>query len=654
MRIARRFLLLFALVVLPGASESAEVIFVRSTVDSPAAQETLESAARFYGLSVRVVTNPGATNKGEGLGAAIASNQTVALVMTPRALGETHRDQLLRTVASHLPGKLPLLIVGTPSEMSPEILKEWSGGVLTGCSRIEAKRELAYRVGPRTNMTGALASIAIQTGKTSISVFAVSEPSEAEDIIRVQSAEDGTMAPVFTATTIRGQKIFWDCTGSAEAAISPVLGDTTATELRFAEIAPVLMFLKWAGGKYAWHMYRHYANLTIDDPSLREPYGFLNYAGLLNQMDKHHFHSTIAFIPWNYDRSDPSVIAVIRSRPDRFSIAIHGNNHDHKEFTDYNSKPLSVQIAALRQSLARMERFQALTGIPFDRVMVFPHSIAPEQTIRALKNYNYLATVNSNNVPMGSTNPSDPNFGLRSFTTIFAGLTSISRVSVDAGFSREYVAIQAFLENPLLFYCHHEFFERGIDAFNAVAEWVNAQESDTRWSGLGEVVRHLYLMRLRPDSDYDVATFGPDIQLENPSDGPAVFHIQRLEPDQAQLDSIVVDGYPLSFHWKDGTVRFEVPMRAGESREIMVRYKQTVSAATVSAAKNSLRVYLLRMGSEFRDEVLYKVPPGRALIHAYYGQWPGKLTIGAAGVLVGVVSGLCFLTLKRRWSANAK
>ena len=103
-----------------------------------------------------------------------------------------------------------------------------------------------------------------------------------------------------------------------------------------------------------------------------KPYGHLIYEDLLKEMERHDFHTTIAFIPWNYDRSEAETVALFRSHPERFSICVHGDNHDHKEFDDFESKPLSLQITAIKQSLARMEKFQSLTGIPYDNVFVFP------------------------------------------------------------------------------------------------------------------------------------------------------------------------------------------------------------------------------------------------------------------------------------------
>ena len=76
------------------------------------------------------------------------------------------------------------------------------------------------------------------------------------------------------------------------------------------------MYLRAAAGDKAWHFARQYANLTVDDAWLIEPYGHLSYAGLLAEMEKHDFHTTVAFIPWNFDRSRPDVVSIVRAHPD--------------------------------------------------------------------------------------------------------------------------------------------------------------------------------------------------------------------------------------------------------------------------------------------------------------------------------------------------
>src|SRR6185437_8919915 len=105
--------------------------------------------------------------------------------------------------------------------------------------------------------------------------------------------------------------------------------------------------------------------------------------------------------PWNFNRSRPEVAALFRRTPERWSIALHGNNHTHREFGSYTVNPLQDQISGIRQAVARMERFRSITGISYDRFMIFPHAVAPIATFAELRRYNFLGTANSMNVPMG-------------------------------------------------------------------------------------------------------------------------------------------------------------------------------------------------------------------------------------------------------------
>ena len=414
----------------------------------------------------------------------------------------------------------------------------------------------------------------------------------------------------------------------------------------FAEIAPAIMFVRYSAGERGWHALHHYANLTIDDPWLREPYGNLNYKDLLVAMERHNFHSTIAFIPWNYDRSEPEVASLIREHPDKFSISIHGDDHAHKEFTDYRSKPLAQQDEAMKQSLARMELFQKLTGIPYDKVMVFPHSIAPENTLAALKTYNYLATVNSLNVPMDRMSPSVLPAVLRPVTVSYADFPSIRRYPPEVAAQDGFLAMNAFLDNSVFFYCHEDFFANGMNAFNVVADQVNQLEPDTRWRGLGEIARHLYLVKLSDDRGYDVLAFSSNFLLENTAGTESLFHVSKEEPGQPAITSVSVDGRSSPYQLHDGRLDFNILVPAGQARSVVIDYKNNLALASIGTSKNSVRVYLLRTASDFRDITISRLAPGRALI-AFYNEHetkPMQVLVGGSGLIVFFICAGWFLS----------
>ena len=54
-----------------------------------------------------------------------------------------------------------------------------------------------------------------------------------------------------------------------------------AAHSHFSRLVPIMMFLQHVFQDQLWHNPGRYANFIIDDPLLRESYGFLNYAQLL-------------------------------------------------------------------------------------------------------------------------------------------------------------------------------------------------------------------------------------------------------------------------------------------------------------------------------------------------------------------------------------
>jgi hypothetical protein len=613
---------------------SADIVLLRSGAAS-SEQHELELASQFYGLNLRVVT-ASSNDAADGLDA-VKQNRTIAVAVEANALSLFDQKSLLRALYRKQ-GNIPLLILGISSETNTTLLDSWSGGAVIGTDHLASPVQLQYAVGHVQGITEQLSDREIPFPGDETFFFTFAGGGKVEEIMAVRNSHQAV--PVFVAADLRGQKVFLLCKKHSRLEDGKRTPDSMVSA--FAEIAPVMMFTKYCAGERGWHAIHHYANLTIDDPWLREPYGHLSYKGLLTEMEKHDFHTTIAFIPWNYDRSEAGVVSLFQNHPDRFSICVHGDNHDHKEFEDLKSKPLGVQVAALKQSLARMGKFQGLTRIPYNNVFVFPHSIGTENILEGLKNYNFLATINSSNIPMDRLRPPSFLFNLRPVTLSFANFPSIIRYPATMPSPGTFLGVNEFLDNPLFLYSHHDFFAGGIDSFDKMADEVNHLEPDTRWRSVGEIVNHLYLVRLRDDSNYDVLTFSGSIGLENTSGRDLIFYVRKRETGSPVISSVSVDGQPVPFHLRGGDLNLSVPIPAGKSRSLLLQYKNDLDLASISTAKSSFRVSVLRKISDYRDITLSKYRLGQLITDYYYkhDETPLRIVlIGCTLVLCGICGG---------------
>jgi hypothetical protein len=602
--------ILFIIMISASSCYSADIVFFRSPQGSPAEQEQLEVASTFYGVNLKVIAASPA-NDDRAFIRLIDREETVGVAIAANALTVANKNALLRGLLNRR-SSIPVLILGVTPDVNPSVLRNWSGGAASGSKLLGSPLHPQYEFGRIDGFTLQLSDLEVPLQAKDLPYLVLDEHSAAE---RIASVKDGDqISPVFIESTVQQQKVFVAAAMPSDESLN---GGETVVNV-FLRTAPAMMFIRYCAGERGWHELHRYANLTIDDPWLRQPYGYVDYQSLLLEMERHRFHTTIAFIPWNYDRSEPEVVSLFRNHPDRFSVSIHGDNHDHNEFTDYRVKSLAVQIADIKQSLARMEKFRKLTRIDYDKVMIFPHNISPERTLEALKNYNYLATVNSTNVPQGDRAPSSPLFDLRPVTLLFAGFPSVIRYSIAVPITRAFLAINEYLDNPLFFYGHSDDFAKGIDAFDYVADEVNKLEPDTEWRSLGEIAKHLYLVKLREDSNYDVAAFSNSICLDNVGRRDATFYVRKQESGPSTISSLVVDGQPYPYRIENGFINASVPVPAGGTRCVVIQYENDLQLASISISRHSPIVYLLRMASDFRDIYLSKSTAGLTFVRFYY------------------------------------
>lgn len=625
---------------------SANIILVRSATEQPAHLEELRIAVRFYGLGL---TEIAATDTNfHIIGKAIARNETIAVAVTADALGLISDKALMRFLPRRSGARVPMLILNVTPETNPSLLRMWSRGAVVACKRLHNQLNpnqvnlSHYVIGRAASITGELGGMEMPFPSKDASYLVLGEDSSSQTIAAVRNGQQ--ILPTFIAAT-QGQKKVFLWTKSHSSSSSGINENPDLALETFASIAPALMFVKYAAGERGWHTTRHYANLTIDDPWLRERYGNLCYKDLLGEMEKHRFHTTIAFVPWNYARSESGVASLFKNHPERFSICIHGNNHDHQEFGDLRSKSLDLQTAAIRESLNRMERFQQLTGIPYDKVMVFPHNIGSQSILQTLKTYNFLATVNASNVPMDNTIPLGQSFVLRTVTLFFAGFPSVRRYPAYKP-DPSYIAINAFLDNPLLFYCHSDLFSGGIGAFNTIADQVNSFVPDIRWSSLGDVIRHLYLVRVRDDSNHDVLSFTHHLSLDNTSDRDSVFYVRIPATGLPAIASVTIDGQPCLYQLDDRYLNCRIGISAGRTRNLVVLFANDLHQSRTNESRYNLRIWFLRTASDFRDIVLSQFTLGRALTDFYYKRKITPLLIVTSAIATMTCWGCMYLALR--------
>ena len=560
--------------------------------------------------------------------------RVVGVVIAGDAIPLIRREDMTRWLSRPHSKSIPLLVADLSPATSPVALREWSRGQVEDaqeCGNGNLSRSAFVHI-------DRVEGITLELSNQDLPLFPAHQtclrtPADASLRTVMEVMDGSNHFPIFVQDVSGGKSVSF--VTQRAVAILPPASPVSYLPAAFSQwAAPYFMYLRAAGGDGAWHFAGQYANLTVDDAWLIEPYGRLSYAGLVAEMEKHTFHTTVAFIPWNFDRSRPNVISIIRAHPESFSICLHGDDHNHAEFASFaagekfSGEARQEDTLKVRQALARMNEFSRLTGIPYDRVWIFPHVIGPEPVLGILKQSGLLATINSEVVPPGLAPAADPLFRFRNVTLSYANFPSVRRFNVAGGLRSSFLAIQSFLGNPILLYAHQDFFASGIGAFDSYADKINHMNPHTVWTSLGEIIRHTYLMKRRDDGQYDIRSYSSDILLSNPDSQTRTFNIEKEESSPPALDSVLVDGQPLPYTETHGLLTMAVAIPGRESRRVQIKYEIAQNVERVDPSKSNLQSTLLRHISDFRDLVLSRSRFGMRLTSFYYQELDPETTGG--------------------------
>jgi hypothetical protein len=369
----------------------------------------------------------------------------------------------------------------------------------------------------------------------------------------------------------------------------------------FLPAVPIVLYMKWAFAETCWTAPETDACLIIDDPLLKPNYGFLNFQELLALMERHRFSTNIAFIPWNWRRSDPAVVRLFKDNPERYSLSIHGCDHTVAEFGSRDRERLCGKV---KEAAARMSRHEANTGIRHDPVMVFPQGVFSEAAMGVLKHSNFTAAVNTEVLS------SDPDRSSIRVSDVWD--VAVMGYSSFPIFTRRYpsqgienLAFDILLGKPCLIVIHHDFCQGRYMQLVDFVKRLNELKGPLSWRSLGEVVRRSCRQRQPSPGVVEVEMYGAELWVENRSEERTRFSIRRRESAPAAIKEIRADSRPVAWNSSEGYVRFETELAPRQSLVVRVEFhdldQNMRSRDDVSyRVKTMLRRYL----SELRDNYL--------------------------------------------------
>ena len=301
----------------------------------------------------------------------------------------------------------------------------------------------------------------------------------------------------FLKLTYRGVTIFLSTSGDIIDLDCKLAGGVFDIRDHVLTALPLVLYIKWAFPASCWSAPETNACLIIDDPLLKPTYGFLNFAELLSLMKRHAFCTNIAFIPWNWRRSDPTVVRLFQENPDLYSVSIHGCDHTRAEFG--GSDPQKMYWKA-KHAMERMNQHQSSTGIRHEPVMVFPQGVFSEATLSALKHTEFIAAVNNDTIS-ADVQP-------RAIPVSEVWAVALMGYSEFPIFTRRYpwegienFAFDILLGKPALIVIHHDFCRNQCVGVVDFVQRLNALNHPVTWRSLGEVIRRSFRLRKLSNGD---------------------------------------------------------------------------------------------------------------------------------------------------------
>jgi hypothetical protein len=370
-----------------------------------------------------------------------------------------------------------------------------------------------------------------------------------------------------------------------------------------SRLVPQAMALRYAAGDECWRPSKAYASIIIDDPLLRKNYGFLNFESLLRLAEQYNFHATIAFIPHNFRRNSSRITRMFQENVARLSICFHGNDHTEGEFASSDSAFLNTLLSVAED---RMKSHFEATGLPCDRVMVFPQGGFSVEAMKTLKAHNVYAAVNT--VPHPAKHPVELTIGELAQPAVlrYGGFPLFIRKPIRQTHSQD-IAFNLFFGRPVLIVEHHDLFEHPEPLVEIVTR-INSMAPEVCWCNLATVASNSILTRRAPDGTHHVRAYSGTVRISNDLETIQRYLIEwGSTRDGASIEQVLMDGTPCrGFEVDDAGLRLSVELAPGSSRTFSLVHRNDQATVINLGLRWKARAFLRRRLSEVRDNYLSK------------------------------------------------
>jgi hypothetical protein len=394
-----------------------------------------------------------------------------------------------------------------------------------------------------------------------------------------------------------GVRFFLSAAGPSVDIDLPVRGTFFDIRHCFSGVVPLAIFLKEAFPGAVGSTRRAGAALVVDDPALKRRYGFLHFGDVLASMKRHDFCTTIAFIPWNWYRTNPRTADLFRKNCDRYALAVHGCDHTSWEFGTAALPLLNHKVKAARH---RADRHLRRTGIRISPIMVFPQGVFSPEAAYVLKHNNFIAAVNTEVNPLASATG-----------TLVRELWNVAILQYSSFpvFTRRYMshglenfAFDVFLGKPCLLVAHHEVFRDDGRELTAFVDSLNSLKGGLGWGSLEKVIAASYGRCEYRNGPACVRMFANDMILDAPTQAETVL-VEKTEFDPTAVARVICDGREIEWTWQRGRIQFSVATVQQLPVVVRVEYADPFGESTArEGTKYRIEVRARRYLSEIRDD----------------------------------------------------